>query len=69
MGQAQLKLGLGFTPTNLHPIDEQETLKRPLAPSYYFSPQQSPNSHNWPYFAYFKLVHYYPGFGGGVGWQ
>ena len=31
VGQAQLKLGLGFTPTNFYPIDKQETLKRPLA--------------------------------------
>ena len=31
LGQVQLKLGLGFTSTNLHQIDEQETLKHPLA--------------------------------------
>ena len=31
LGQAQPKLELGFTSTNLHQIDEQESLKHPLA--------------------------------------
>ena len=42
VGQAQLKLGLGFTPTNWYPIDKQETLKRPLATHLLFT---APNSH------------------------
>ena len=41
LGQAQLKLGLGFTPTNLHQIDEQETLKCPLSTHLLFT---APNS-------------------------
>ena len=44
LGQAQLKLGLGFTQTNLHQIDEQESSKHPLATHLLFTaPQQSPN--------------------------
>ena len=46
MGQAQLKLGLGFTPTNLHQIDEQESLKTPLATHLLFT---APIGHNQPY--------------------
>ena len=60
--QAQLRLGLGFTPTNLHQIDEKESFKHLLF--------TAPNSHNQPYFVYSKLLLYYPGFegdGGGMG--
>ena len=60
--QAQLKLGLGFTPTNLHQIDEKESFKHLLF--------TAPNSHNQPYFVYSKLLLYYPGFeGDGGGWE
>ena len=57
--QAQLKLGLGFTPTNLHHIDEKESFKHLLF--------TAPNSHNQPYFVYSKLLLYYPGFEGDGG--
>ena len=57
--QAQLKLGLGFTPTNLHQIDEKESFKQLLF--------TAPNSHNQPYFVYSKLLLYYPGFEGDGG--
>ena len=57
--QAQLKLGLGFTPTNLHQIDEKESFKHLLF--------TAPNSHNQPYFVYSKLLLYYPGFEGDGG--
>ena len=57
--QAQLRLGLGFTPTNLHQIDEKESFKHLLF--------TAPNSHNQPYFVYSKLLLYYPGFEGDGG--
>ena len=47
LGQAQLKLGLWFTSTNFHHIDQQETLKRQLATNLLFT---APNSNNQPYF-------------------
>ena len=41
LGQAQLKLQLGFTLTYLHQIDEQETLKRLLVTHLQFTATNS----------------------------